>query len=316
MPRQKYKLNTESLDFEVIKIPLRRKTQRFFVMFLLSLGLFFIYAEIYSQFFESPKIMLLKSKTVNVRLKYDLLLKDIENADKFVTEINNRDQNVYRSIFGLDKISYTEIRKNSDTERTDLLQSFSKVVTKLNDFRYKVYIQLKSFEVIAHSASDMDKMVSCMPAIPPLDLLKMRSFGRFGMRDDPFTGEPRKHSGCDFSVDTGTPIYSTGDGKVVEAHFSPSYGYVIDIDHGFGYLTRYAHLSKMLVQKGDKIKRGEEIALSGNTGNRSKGPHLHYEVRFKNDPKNPEKFFVRTKSDVNYSELINKVKQDDYMEIR
>ena len=308
--RHKYKLNTESLDFEVIKIPLRHKTQRFMVLFFVSIVLCFVYATIYLHFFENPKIMLLKSQNNHIQLQYDLLLKDIENADKVITSINNRDQNVYRTIFGLDEISYTTGKRNFNLPKGDMLRKVSRTFTSFDDFRQKVYIQSKSFDVIAKYAANIEQMASCMPAIAPLDMKKVRHHGPFGHRSDhPVLHEPRFHYGHDLSVDEGTPIYATGDGKVVKANFSTGgYGYVVDIDHGFGYLTRYAHLSSILVEEGKQVKRGEKIALSGNTG-RSEGPHLHYEVRYKGEALNPVKFFVIEQPDINYYEIINKAKK-------
>ena len=310
MPRQKYKLNPESLNFELIKIPLRHKTQRFMVLFFVSLALFFIYANVYAHFFENPKIMLLKNKNTNVQLKYNLLLKDIENAAKVITEINSRDQNLYRTIFGLDEISYTQERRNGNVQKSDLLSSFNLTFLSLDNFRHKVYIQSKSFDEIAFYAASVEKMAATMPAIAPLDIEKTRTgdiSSKFGMRPDPFTGEPRMHHGIDLSVDIGTPVYATGDGKVLRAYSGSGYGQTIDIDHGFGYLTRYAHLSEILVSEGQQVKRGQRIALSGNSGTRTVGPHLHYEVHHRSEPQNPMKFFVLSQSDVNYAEFISKI---------
>ena len=316
MARQKYKLNTESLDFEIIKIPLRHKTQRFLALFFVSIILFFVYAKIYSHFFENPKIILLKNKNSNIQFKYNLLLRDVENADKVITAINNRDENVYRTIFGLDKISYSPEKQNFNLPKSELMRNASKTFIRLDNFRHKVYRQSKSFDEIAQYAANVEKMASSMPAIPPLDLRKMLRIGHFGMRSDPFTGEPRFHAGCDLVVPTGTPIYATGEGIVVKAYYSATYGQTVDIDHGFGYLTRYAHLSEMFVTEGEKVVRGQEIALAGSTGIRSTGPHLHYEVRFRDMPQNPIKFFVLKQTDINYTEIINNARKDGYMEIR
>ncbi|MDR2125669.1 MAG: M23 family metallopeptidase [Prevotellaceae bacterium] len=306
MPRQKYKLNTESLDFEVIKIPLRRKTQRFFVMFLLSLILFFVYASIYSHFFDSPKIILLKSENTNIKLKYDLLLKDIENADKAITEINHRDQNVYRTLFGLDKISYTAESRNMNFQKGDFLHNVSKTFAALDDFRHKIYIQSKSFDIISKYAANMEKMALCMPSIPPIDLKKVRNVGNFGNRLHPVYHRWHHHDGLDFTAPTGTDVYATGDGVVASVRYSSSYGNVIDIDHGFGYLTRYAHLSKILVTEGLQVKRGDKIGLSGNTGV-STGPHLHYEVRYYGRAMFPKKYYIDESAEINYYNII---KQD------
>ena len=111
----------------------------------------------------------------------------------------------------------------------------------------------------------------------------------FGWRIDPFTGQNAMHEGTDFMVDSGTPIHAAAGGVVVVAQFHPQYGNMIDIDHGNGFTTRYAHASKLLVKVGDVVQRGAVIALSGSTG-RSTGPHVHFEVRYKGVAQNPNRF--------------------------
>ncbi|MDR1552346.1 MAG: M23 family metallopeptidase [Prevotellaceae bacterium] len=247
---------------------------------------------------------------MNVKLKYDLLLKDIENADKIVNDINQRDQNMYRTLFGLDKISYTAERTNIDHQKEYLVYNVNKTFEGLNKFRRKVYIQSKSFDIISKYAANMERMALCMPSIPPIDLKKARVSDSFGWRPDPFTGLPRQHKGLDFPAAVGTPIYASGDGVVSRVTYSnsrESYGNVIDINHGFGYLTRYAHLSKILVREGMSVKRGDMIGLCGNTG-RSKGPHLHYEVRYYGEPLNPKKFYIDESKEISYDKIINRTK--------
>lgn len=111
----------------------------------------------------------------------------------------------------------------------------------------------------------------------------------FGWRIDPFTGQNAMHEGTDFMVDSGTPIHAAAGGVVVVAQFHPQYGNMIDVDHGNGFTTRYAHASKLLVKVGDVVQRGAVIALSGSTG-RSTGPHVHFEVRYKGVAQNPNRF--------------------------
>jgi murein DD-endopeptidase MepM/ murein hydrolase activator NlpD len=115
----------------------------------------------------------------------------------------------------------------------------------------------------------------------------------YGMRIDPFTGQQAMHEGIDFVVDVGTPVVSAAGGVVQFAGFHPQYGNMIDIDHGNDLVTRYAHLSKVLVKEGDVLQRGRHIADSGNTG-RTTGPHLHFEVRFRGAAQNPTKFLLAT----------------------
>jgi lysostaphin len=113
----------------------------------------------------------------------------------------------------------------------------------------------------------------------------------YGWRIDPFTGQQTMHEGVDFITDVGTPVVAAAGGVVQFAGFHPQYGLMVDIDHGSELLTRYAHLSKLLVKEGDIVQRGRRIALSGNTG-RSTGPHLHFEVRFRGTPQDPARFLM------------------------
>lgn len=113
----------------------------------------------------------------------------------------------------------------------------------------------------------------------------------FGWRIDPFTGQRAVHEGVDFITDPGTPVVAAAGGVVQFAGFHPQYGNVIDIDHGNDLVTRYAHLSKLLVSEGAVVQRGRTIAESGNTG-RSTGPHLHFEVRFRGAAQNPSRFLL------------------------
>lgn len=126
-----------------------------------------------------------------------------------------------------------------------------------------------------------------MPTVKPVDVNWNAS--SFGWRIDPITGQQALHEGVDFLVDTGTPIHAAAGGLVVVAEFHPQYGYMIDIDHGNDFTTRYAHASKLLVKAGDLVQRGGTIAESGSTG-RSTGPHVHFEVRYKGVAQNPNRF--------------------------
>ena len=122
------------------------------------------------------------------------------------------------------------------------------------------------------------------------DKNKYRFSSSFGYRKDPFTGRSKRHSGVDFALKPGNPIYATGDGVVEAVKFELfGYGTQVLIDHGFGYKTRYAHLKTVGVAEGMKVKRGECIGLSGNSG-RSSGPHLHYEVHIGSDVVDPAKY--------------------------
>lgn len=118
----------------------------------------------------------------------------------------------------------------------------------------------------------------------------------FGWRIDPFTGRRAMHEGVDYPVPVGTPVYASAAGIVSYAQMGYSgYGKMVEIDHGNGIVTRYAHTSKLLVKVGQMVRRGQEIALSGDTG-RSTGPHLHFEVRYKGVAQNPVRFLRKAKA--------------------
>ncbi len=128
-------------------------------------------------------------------------------------------------------------------------------------------------------------MPTIMPVAAPFNA------SGFGYRIDPFTGQQAMHEGIDFITDTGTPVVAAAGGVVQFAGFHPQYGNMVDVDHGNDLVTRYAHLSKVLVKEGDVLQRGRRIADSGNTG-RSTGPHLHFEVRFRGIAQNPSRFLL------------------------
>jgi len=126
-----------------------------------------------------------------------------------------------------------------------------------------------------------------MPTIPPVDAAYIAS--SFGWRIDPFNGMLAMHDGLDFPVDVGTPVFAAAGGVVIYAGPHPQYGYLVEIDHGNDFTTRYAHLSRLLVREGEVVQRGSKIAESGSTG-RATGPHLHFEVRYRGVAQNPVRF--------------------------
>lgn len=138
----------------------------------------------------------------------------------------------------------------------------------------------------------LDQRLRNMMVPTQLPIQGAASYGSpFGWRIDPFTGAMALHSGIDFQAEPGTPILAAAGGVVVTQEVHPNYGNMIEIDHGKGLVTRYAHASAVFVKKGDLVKRGQKIAAVGTTG-RSTGPHLHFEVRVEGVPQNPAKFLA------------------------
>jgi murein DD-endopeptidase MepM/ murein hydrolase activator NlpD len=181
-----------------------------------------------------------------------------------------------------------------------------KTAVRLDVLTKKTYVQSRSFDEVAQLSKRAGDMAMCIPAIPPVnpDPSIYRLSSSFGYRSDPFTGRSKRHTGVDFAMKPGNPIYVTGDGVVESVKFEFfGYGNQVLIDHGFGYKTRYAHLKSVGVVEGMKVKRGECIGESGNSG-RSSGPHLHYEVLYKGAPVNPANYFDLTITPEEYATMV------------
>ena len=175
---------------------------------------------------------------------------------------------------------------------------------KLDLLRRQLYIQSRSFDEVARLCRSHDEMLLCIPAIQPIsnkDLKKTAS--GYGVRVDPIYKTTKFHSGMDFSANTGTDVYATGNGTVVSAGWETGYGNTIEINHGFGYRTRYAHLHSISVKKGEKVVRGAVIGTVGSTG-KSTGPHLHYEVVVKGEKVNPVNYYFMDLSAEDYDKMI------------
>ena len=158
---------------------------------------------------------------------------------------------------------------------------------KVDSLAFAVNIQKDSFNTIFNKIKSNEKMYRHIPSISPV---KGYIGSKYGYRTDPIDGKRRMHSGLDFPVNLNTDVVATGDGVVTKAQYDSGWGRYIKIDHGYGYETVYAHLWKINVKKGQKVKRGDKIGKSGNSG-RAAGFHLHYEVHKNNKPVDPLNYF-------------------------
>ena len=167
--------------------------------------------------------------------------------------------------------------------------SLSAIELDLDKIERVLNLERKSLEdIYSRLQHDMDKFHHT-PSIRPTDSGYLNS--GFGYRRDPFNGQRRFHYGLDISTRRGRPVYATADGVVAHVGYSPTWGLIVRINHGYGYDTRYTHLSRILVKRNQKVKRGQKIGEVGSTG-RSTGPHLHYEVQLRGKPQNPLRYFI------------------------
>lgn len=294
----KYVLNPDTLLYEVREEPKYLKHFRIVAAVLGAAACVLLYFWLYIYVFkwELPRTAILKRRAATWEAKMEVLRSRLDLYEYTLTGIEQRDDEVYRSIYGLgavpDAVKHSGlggIHRYAELDRLGTNSSLGWSVRRLDDLTKRVYIQDKALDEVGQLSREAGDMLSCVPSVPPLlpDRNKVHLSSGFGYRTDPVYGGVENHGGQDMSCSTGTPVYATGDGVVVQAEFkSNGYGNQIVIDHGFGYQTRYAHLSVITVVDGMHIKRGEQIGNVGSTG-KSTGPHLHYEVVYRGNRVNP-----------------------------
>ncbi len=318
MAKIRYYYNTETCKYEPIKVT---KSAMFLnVVGFLSLSLFMAFGLIYVYRVNFTPIKESKLKDQNSVLKLDwkILNEKLNTAYDNVAELQFKDDNIYRVILDTDAIPST-IREGGvgghnkygklseqELEQPELIIGAYQDVDNL---RKKLYIQSKSYDQISDLLSEKEKMWASRPAIQPINNKELtRLHTTFGKRFHPILKRWNNHDGLDFTAPSGTPVYATGDGIITASYRSSTYGNVLFINHGYGYQTRYAHLTKYIVDRGESVKRGQVIGYVGNTG-RSQAPHLHYEVLYNYKPINPINFFQRDLGNEEYEKLIEISKQ-------
>lgn len=313
-----YIINPETLMYEIKEVSMRSKFLRYLSVFLVSAALSVFYFWIYVSVLglDLPKTVILKKANDRWNSKLELMNRQLDAYEEALDGLGMRDNDIYRSIFGMNDIPDAvrnsglggvaryaalddEVSRNSLLLRTQV---------RLDNIMKKAYVQSTSFDEVATLSKRAGDMASCVPAIPPMnpDPSKFRLTSKFGYRSDPISGRTTMHTGFDFACRPGNPVYSTGDGIVESVSFEFfGYGNSIIINHGFGYKTRYAHLSVITVAEGMKIKRGDCIGESGNSG-KSTGPHLHYEVMYRDNYVNPENYFDLSMTPAEYMEMVRR----------
>ena len=318
---KKYKLNKDTLLYEAEKDSRAARWVRFLGILVLTviLSLFYFWLFFSVLGWELPKTAILKKINERWESKMDVMNRQMDLYDGVLDGLRTRDDDIYRNIFGMNAVS-PAVRNAGlgGANRYDWLEDIQddsplkQTTIRLDYLTKKVYVQSKSFDDIWMLSKNAGDRASCIPAISPIltDDTKYRRSSPFGYRTDPITGRQRLHKGFDFACKPGNPIYATGDGKVEKVNFDIfGYGNSILIDHGFGYVTRYAHLKDVYVAEGMKLKRGECIGTTGNTG-RSTGPHLHYEVIYKGNCVNPYNYFDLTMPIEEYEAMVKKAEED------
>ena len=299
MAKVKYYYDSETLSYKKIERKKRFFFSRFFVS-VITFGLAMILGfVVFSNFFETPNEKAQKRELEFLRLNESLHKKRIKVFETVLEDLQERDNNIYRTFFELNPIpeeqriaGFGGINRYKALDNFDDSEMVKDITINMDVLSKRLVIQSKSLDEIVKMAENKEDLLAAIPAVQPIrnqDLTRMAS--GFGMRRDPFTKAWKKHQGMDFTSPRGTPIYATGPGVIIRADSGSSgYGKHVRIDHGFGYITLYAHMSEYNVRRGQKVSRGDIIGFVGNTG-RSEAPHLHYEVHKSNVKINPINFY-------------------------
>lgn len=269
---------------------------------------------LYASFFKDPETARLEREISYLQTQIEVLNNEIDTLETFASDLQEKDDKVYRSIFGA--APYPEHQRKGGiggSDRYRALKGYESsegiIETKKRIARLqRMYVeQSKSYKEVFDLAKAQNQMLQSIPAIQPVansDLKRIAS--GFGMRIHPIYKIAKMHTGLDFTADIGTEIYASGDGVIEEIDSKLSgYGHHVIIKHGFGFESLYAHMSKVIVKKGEKVKRGQVIGYVGNTG-ASTGPHLHYEVIRNGEKVNPAFYFYSDITPEQYEDLLQR----------
>ena len=309
--KKKYKINPETLAMEQVEHGFRYWVRQtgIYILAGIVIGILFLY--LFLTFFPSPREKQLLREKTSLESQLEVLNNQVDQMQVVMTDLQQRDDNLYRVLFGAEPIPLS-VRQGAQ-RKIDYYEQLAQMTNselaadlalKVDLLEKEIYVQAKSYDEVAQKAKEQEIRMENIPAIQPVmnkDLKRVAS--GYGMRIDPVYHVRKFHQGMDFTAPTGTEVFATANAKVDFAGWKQGYGNTVILDHGYGYKTLYAHLYKILVRKGQKVRRSDIIALVGNTG-KSTGPHLHYEVRLNNKPVDPRNYYFYDLSPEEYDQMI------------
>ena len=307
-----YKYNDKTKTYDRVYPNLRSRLLTYLRNLLLSLSLgvggYFIMLLILG---TPESVDDLREENARLLSQYAVLSQRMDDALEVMDDIRQRDDNLYRVMFMAEPVSddvrnatYAGTNRYEAISDLDNAELVIATTQKMDVLSRQLYIQSKSFDEVVQFYKNHEDMLRHLPAIQPVSNKDLkRTASGYGYRIHPIYQTRIFHDGMDFTCDIGTPVYATADGVVKNARWERGYGYIVTIDHGYGYETRYAHLKSFNVKRGQKVVRGETIALSGNSG-RSTGPHVHYEVLQRGRPVNPANYYFMDLDADQYDEMI------------
>lgn len=324
MNSKKYVFNSQTLRYEKVKLKSSEKLRKYGGIFSSVVITSIVVAGVFYAFFPSPKEKSLDRHVTQLKYSYSSLTTDLQKISNELENLQSKDAEIHRMIFGLEPIDEAVWDGGTGgSNRFQALESFGASgdlikdsEEKLEKLKYKLALQKKSLDTIYTMALERKERLSSIPSIKPVreDKLKrkIRYMSGYGWRIHPIHKVKKFHDGIDFTAPTGTPIQATGDGKVkkISKKRRGGYGFSVTIDHGYGYETLYGHMNEIMVKKGDKVTKGQQIGTVGNTG-LSTAPHCHYEVIKNGKNVNPIDYVMDGLTPEEYQELVEKSKAEN-----
>ena len=311
MAKKKYHINPETLTLERVEQGFVYWLSRsgWYILIGICLGALFFF--LFYMFFPSPREQQLMQENKNMEAQLQVINQQVDQLQLVATDLAQRDDNLYRVLFGAEPLPLS-VRQGATRKMTYYEQMaqmtnsklLSELSLKVDLLEKELYVQAKSYDELTLMAKDQEIRIENLPAIQPVlnkDLKRVAS--GWGWRVHPIYHTKKFHYGMDFSAPSGTEVYATGNAKVKFVGWKQGYGNSVVLDHGYGYETLYAHLYKQLVHVGQKVKRGDIIALVGNTG-QSVGPHLHYEVHINGKAVDPRNYYFIDLSPEEYDQMV------------
>ena len=316
MAKIKYYYDTETCKYERVKTKTSdivfNAVGLIVVILVVAGGMMFSFLSYFPEYL--PQLSMMENRIAEQKFYINKLNRDFGQLHNLLEGIEKRDDNIYRVILGAEPIDksirnagvggtdrYADIREKDVMDKDLVIELYEKV----DKLRRKIYIESKSQDELVKLADNKEKLYAAIPAIQPISNKQLVALASgFGLRTHPIYKVRKMHTGIDFAASIGTPIYATADGKVVTVDMKFSgYGKLVEIDHGFGYRTRYAHMHDFAVRAGQSVKRGDLIGYVGNTG-LSTAPHLHYEVLISGTQVDPVHYFYNDLSAGEYEKVL------------
>ncbi len=312
MAAKDYRFNPETLTYEKVKEPFRLRLYRFARKAIVAFIVVCVVNLVYSSISSTPKMRRIEREREELLMKYRILDDRIETDSRKLTVLRERDEHIYRSLFGVEPLEIDGVdipfpdSRYADLEGDTYTPLLTDTWHRLDAVTREVYLRSLSLDGLQELVLDKELMATAVPATWPIEMRNLRKMDQYGRRLHPIYKRYIIHKGIDLGAHIGDPVYATGNGVVRETDMGlrrSGYGRQILIDHGFGYQTRYAHLTTIDVAEGQRIRRGEQIGTVGSTGG-STGPHLHYEVIYMGRTVDPINYLKRDMDEAEFERII------------